>query len=167
MTTAIILGAAVWPGGTPSPTLRRRVLHGVALFKAGQVSQLICSGGLGLHPPSEAEVMRQICLSEGLPEEAILLEDRSRTTLENLTNAKDLLAAPGTTKIVIVTDSYHKWRALMVARHLGLLARASCPRQRGTAWHRVLKAWLRELPALAYYCWRLRRLHKKQSGKGS
>ena len=157
MTTAIILGAAVWPGGKPSPTLRRRVLHGVALFKSGQVSQLICSGGLGQHPPSEAEVMRQICLSEGVPEEAILLEDRSRTTLENLTLAMDLLAAPDTSRVLVVTDSYHKWRALMVARHLGLAARISCPRQSGTSWHRVLKSWLREIPALAYYAWRLKR----------
>lgn len=164
MNTAIILGAAVWPGGKPSPTLRRRVLHGVTLFKAGHVSQLICSGGLGRHPPSEAEVMRQICLSEGVPEAAILLENRSRTTLENLSNAKDLLTAPGTTKVVIVTDSYHRWRALMVARHLGLMARASCPRQSGTAWHRVLKSWLRELPALIWYWWRLKARGKGPSG---
>lgn len=161
MTIAIILGAAVWPGGEASPTLRRRTLHGVALFKTGRVSQLICSGGLGKHPPSEAAVMREICLAEGLPTDAILLEDRSHSTLENLTNAKALIEDPETADIVIVTDHYHKWRALLTARHLGFRIRASCPSTTGTTWHRVLKSWLREIPALAYYYWRLKRLKQR------
>ena len=106
--------------------------------------------------------MRRICLAEGVPEAAVLLEDRSQTTLENLSNARALLTKAE--EVVIVTDSYHKWRALLVARHLGLGARASCPRQSGTGWRRVLKSWLREVPALLYYWWQLRRRGKRPSG---
>lgn len=164
MTAAIILGAAVRPDGSASPTLRRRTLHAVALFESGQVSQLICSGGLGQYPPSEAAVMRDICLAEGLPQDAILLEDRSRNTLENLANAKPLLPDPKETEVLIVTDHYHKARALLTARHLGISARASCPALRGTAWHRVAKSWLREIPALIYYCWRFSPLSGRPTG---
>ncbi|MEP2716712.1 YdcF family protein, partial [Pseudophaeobacter sp.] len=129
MTVAVVLGAAVHPGGRASPTLRRRTLRAVDLLKTGQVSHVICSGGLGQNPPSEAEVMRQICAAEGVADDCILLEDQSHTTIENLANSRAILAALGNPDVVIVTDHYHKWRALLVARHLALQARASCPKQ--------------------------------------
>ncbi|WP_253279940.1 YdcF family protein [Phaeobacter sp. 11ANDIMAR09] len=159
-----MLGAAVWPGGQPSPTLRRRSLHAAKLFRRGRVSHVICCGGLGKHPPSEAEVMQKICREAGVPDSAILLEDQSRTTLENLANIRALLARLDQPSIVIVTDGYHKWRALMVARHFGFQAQASCPLQSGTSGLKVVKFWLREVPALIYYWWRLRRLGQKSSG---
>ncbi|WP_122077177.1 YdcF family protein [Pseudophaeobacter sp. EL27] len=157
MSVAVVLGAAVWPGGQPSPTLRRRSLHAAELFRQGRVSHVICCGGLGQHPPSEAEVMQQICREAGVPAGAILLEDKSHTTHENLANIQPLLAKLEQPFIVIVTDRYHKWRALLVARHLGFLAQASCPVQSGTSAFRVIKSWLREVPALIYYWWRFRR----------
>lgn len=157
MSVAVVLGAAVWPGGQPSPTLRRRVLHAVELFRQGRVSHVICCGGLGRFPPREAEVMRQICLEEGLPDAAVLMEDQSHTTIENFANIRPILAGLGQPDLLIVTDAYHKWRALITARHFGLSAQATCPAMAGTAGHRVLKSWLREIPALIYYLWRLRR----------
>ena len=59
---ALVLGAAVWPGGRPSPTLRRRALKAAALWHEGQVRAIIGCGGVGRHPPSEAEVIRALCL---------------------------------------------------------------------------------------------------------
>lgn len=108
--------------------------------------------------------MRQICREAGVPDSAILLEDQSRTTLENLANIRALLAKLDQPNIVIVTDRYHKWRALMVARHFGFQAQASCPPPSDTSRFRVLKSWLREAPALIYYWWRLRSLDKQTSG---
>lgn len=157
MTVAIILGAAVKPDGNASPTLRRRTLQAVKLFKSGAVTHVICCGGLGRFPPTEADVMRSICLAEGLPIAEILLEDQSHSTLENLANTLPLLAELGAPEVVIVTDTYHKWRAAMTAQHLGIKARVSCPPMTGTAKHKVLKSWLREIPGLIYYWWRLRR----------
>ncbi len=101
--------------------------------------------------------MQQICREAGVPAEAILLEDKSHTTHENLVNIYPLLARLEQSSIVIVTDRYHKWRALLVARHLGFQAQVSCPLQSGTSGVRVIKSWLREVPALIYYWWCIRR----------
>lgn len=158
MKAAVILGAAVNSDGTPSPTLRRRTMHAIALFKSGAVTHVICSGGLGRFPPTEASVMSRLCREEGLPDAAILLEDQSCSTLENLEKARPILVDLGISEIIIVTDHYHKWRAAMTARHLEITARVNCPAPTGTPKHKLLKSWLRELPGLAYYWWRLRRL---------
>ena len=63
MKTAMILGAAVWQTG-PSPTLMRRTMHGADLFHKKQVSHLVVCGGVGKHPPSEAQVMADILIAD-------------------------------------------------------------------------------------------------------
>lgn len=152
MTTAVILGAAVWADG-PSPTLLRRVRHGAALYHRGDVTRIVVCGGLGRHPPSEAEVMRDILRDAGVPEAVIVLEDQSTTTAENLRNARPLV---GDTAVVIVSDLYHLPRACLVARRLGMAVRGSAP-PRGDArvWPQV-KGALREIPAYLLYWVRFR-----------
>jgi uncharacterized SAM-binding protein YcdF (DUF218 family) len=152
---ALILGAAVWENG-PSPTLRRRTLHGAALYHAGQVAHLVPSGGLGKHPPCEGEAMRQLLLEAGVPDHAIHPETTSRNTLENIQLALPILERIGAERVVIVTDAPHLPRALLVARRLGLKARGSAPRG-GQKRSAQLRLALREVPAYAAYLWRLRR----------
>ncbi|WP_299929554.1 YdcF family protein [uncultured Pelagimonas sp.] len=148
---AIVLGAAVWPGGEPSPSLRRRAEHAAKLWQDGMVSAIIGSGGVGKHPPSEAQVIADICRAKGVPEACILQEDKATTTEENLRFSARLLAEHGAVSAVLVTDAYHAPRALLVARRLGMKATASCPKMTGTTWRRVIKAWMREIPALIWY----------------
>ena len=156
MKAALILGAAVWPDGAPSPTLRRRTLHAAALWRRGGVRFLIPCGGLGLHPPTEAEAMRALLLAEGVPSGAIHLEDRSRNTHENLLFALPILADLGATQAVIVTDATHAPRARLIARRLGLAATSSSPSLRGAHFPTTLRQSLREVPATALALWRLR-----------
>ncbi|HBQ35408.1 MAG TPA: YdcF family protein [Rhodobacteraceae bacterium] len=142
--TALVLGAAVWQGGLASPALKRRVLHAVGLFQNGQVAHIIGCGGVGRFGPSEAEVIKQICLQNGVPEMCISIEDNSTTTYENIKNALALVAGH---KVVIVTDKYHAPRAKMTARHLGLSAITSSPANSRPK----LKTHFRELSATAIY----------------
>ena len=157
MKAALILGAAVWPDGTPSPTLRRRTLHAAALWQRGEVQAIVPCGGLGHHPPSEAEAMRTLLLSEDVPPEAIRLEDRSRNTHENILFALPILAELGAREAVIVTDATHAPRARLIARGLGLPAASSSPPLRGGHLPTTLRQGLREIPATALALWRLRR----------
>ncbi len=154
MTTALILGAAVWADG-PSPTLRRRTLHAAALYHAGTVNHLIPCGGIGRHPPSEAVAMTALLVAQGIPPRAITPEDRSTTTFENIQLALPLLQTPD---VIIVTDAYHGPRALMTARALGLTARISAPPIRGSNPVTQIRGGLREIPALLLYRYRLGRL---------
>lgn len=147
--TAIVLGAAVWPGATPSPALRRRAEVAAQLYCDGLVKVIITTGGVGDHPPSEAAVTARVLTELGVPESAIRCEDRSHSTMENLVHSRAFLAdgAP----VVIVTDRWHLPRAKLVARRLGLVATGAAPSLRGSHPGRITRAVLRELPALLWY----------------
>lgn len=94
-----------------------------------------------------------ICAATGVPKTALLLDETSKTTLQNIENAASLLATKGCSSIVIVTDYYHLPRAVMTSRILGLRATGSYPRHnlRQTSARRQLKSLLRESIALPYY----------------
>ena len=139
---AVVLGAAVWEGGRPSPTLERRVHHAIGLYKSGSVDAILVCGGLGRHAPSEAQVMAQMCRAAAIPDHAILLEDRSISTRENLRNAATILNAVGAAGVVIVTDPYHALRARIIAGQVGLTASTSAP----PASQVGPKQWLRNIP---------------------
>lgn len=154
---ALVLGAAVWPGGVPSPTLRRRAEHAAALFLSGEVTQIITTGGLGKHAPTEASVAAEVCRAAGVPPDAIRCEERSTTTLENIRFACGLFPDIKDLPLVIVTDRYHAPRARLVGRHLGLDVRSTSPRGQGTPLHRRMRSGLREAPAYLWYMIKLRR----------
>jgi uncharacterized SAM-binding protein YcdF (DUF218 family) len=121
----IVLGSAVWPNERPSPSLNARTQHAIALYRAGYAPYLILCGGVGGNPPSEAEVMRRIATRAGVPADALLLEDQSHSTEENLANAKKLMDARGWHSAVVVSDPFHLYRAETIARDLGIEAYGS------------------------------------------
>ncbi|MBE9637782.1 YdcF family protein [Salipiger mangrovisoli] len=156
---ALVLGAAVWSGGRASPTLRRRALHAAALWQAGEVSVILASGGVGRHGPSEAAVIAALCRKAGVPEVALVLEDRSTSTEENLRLSLPLLRRIGAGEVVVVTDGFHAPRARLAARRLGFVqavgpVQSDSPRV-PLSLNRV-KAGLREVPAYLWYALRLR-----------
>ncbi|MEW5717023.1 MAG: YdcF family protein [Chloroflexota bacterium] len=121
----IVLGSAVWANERPSPSLLARTQHAIALYQAGYAAHLILCGGVGGNPPSEAEVMRRIAVSAGVPADALVLEDQSHSTEESLANAKKLMDARGWRSAVIVSDPFHLYRAEIIARDLGIEAYGS------------------------------------------
>ncbi len=121
----IVLGSAVWPGERPSPSLAARTQHALALYHAGYATHLILCGGIGVNPPSEAEVMRRMAIGAGVPASALVLEDQSHSTEENLANAKRLMEARGWHRAIIVSDPFHLLRAEIIARDLGIEAYGS------------------------------------------
>ena len=157
MAIGIILGAAVWRAG-PSPTLRRRTLHASTLYQSGQITSLVLCGGVGQHPPSEAAAMRDILLGAGVPIDAMVLEDQSTTTGENIRFARDLIHETDVAiiEVVIITDWYHAPRAKLIARRAGLHATSSSPSLHGAKFWPQTKSALREIPAYIAYAIRLK-----------
>jgi uncharacterized SAM-binding protein YcdF (DUF218 family) len=153
---AVVLGAAVWTQGRPSPALLRRTLHAVALAQRGSVHHLLLTGGVGRHPPSEASVMRQIAERAGVEAARLVLEESATTTLESARECARIIAARGWTRVVVVTDGYHLARALLAFRHFGVAAHGSPPPEHGdTATWQWLLLHLRELVAIPWYLVRL------------
>lgn len=124
---ALVFGAAVRSsydqkghviGVTAGPGIRRRVETAVALYRQAQVKFLVFSGGYGNYRhDSEAEVMAAYAQELGLPRASFQLEERSRSTLENIRYSHPLLS--GCRSTVAVSDRYHLRRIQLLAHKLG------------------------------------------------
>jgi uncharacterized SAM-binding protein YcdF (DUF218 family) len=150
---AVVLGTQVLAGGRASRTLEARVRHAAGLYKQGKVSLVVPTGGIGEHPPSEAEVMARILWEEGVPGDAVLLEDRALTTWDSAWLLAGMTDKLGIRSVVVVTDPLHCVRTVAAFRKAGLMAWAepvySSPMWRGK-WLRRGQL-VREIGALAWY----------------
>jgi uncharacterized SAM-binding protein YcdF (DUF218 family) len=143
---AIVLGAAT-KGDRPSPVFEERIKHGIILFKSGRVRSIIFTGGAGTDQDvPESIVAKNYALARGIPEQAILIETTSRTTMQNLTEAKRVITGSGLRTAIIVTDPLHIKRALKMADGLGMVAAGSpTPTTRYKSWRSKLPFLLREI----------------------
>jgi uncharacterized SAM-binding protein YcdF (DUF218 family) len=147
----IVPGTRVLANGLPSLTLRERVAHAVSLHKRGLAPFIICTGGVGVYPPSEGEAGARLAVKLGVPASQVLVEGRSKTTRQNLEGAARICRAQGWKKAIIVSQSFHLPRCAREARRVGLEAfTAPVP---GAAidrdWSKRLKWTLREVGGLA------------------
>ena len=116
----VVLGAAVWEHGMPSPALRRRMLHAVELFHSGISDILLVTGGVGKYPPSEAEVMRRLAAEHGVVKEKIIMEEAAKSTLESAIFCSDIIKKNGWSTALIVTDKFHLFRSILLFRQFGI-----------------------------------------------
>jgi uncharacterized SAM-binding protein YcdF (DUF218 family) len=117
----VILGAGLNRDDRPGPALIRRAAQGAALWEDGTASHIICSGGFGLNRSrSEADACAELLRSEGVPDSAILLEDRSRSTEENALYTREMMQANGWQSAVLVSDGYHLLRAHWLFNNAGI-----------------------------------------------
>ncbi len=128
----VVLGAAQYRG-RPSPVLRARLDHAIALYGRGIAPRLVFTGGSATgDTASEAAVSRLYALQAGVPDTAILLENEGRTTAESLEEVARLLRARRLERVVVVSDPFHVLRAARLAERAGLEAYASPTRTDGT-----------------------------------
>ena len=142
---AVVLGAAAYESG-PSPVYRERLNHGLWLWQQGCVEKLILTGGVAEgNSRSDAAIGAEYLRAQGVPAEAILLEEASTITEENLRGAAALMEAEGLETALIVSDPLHMRRAMLQARDLGLRAYSSpTPTTLYTGFWKKLKFLARE-----------------------
>ena len=148
----VVLGAAVWPGGQPSPALQRRILHAVDLWQRGYAAHLLVTGGVGKYPHAEAAVMQRLAVAHGIPSRHILCEDQATSTFASALRCCDILRQHGWSRVLVVTDRYHLPRALFAFWSCGLRAAGSAAP--GKPARRLWRRWycyLREGLALPWY----------------
>lgn len=123
----VLLGGGVRgvPADWPYPDLNAaadRVWHAPRLYHADKAPLIIVSGGgKEWHGErgSEAEAMRELLLAFGVPDGAIRLEDRSRSTRENALYTAPLV---GERPVLLVTSAQHMPRSLATFRAVGINA---------------------------------------------
>jgi uncharacterized SAM-binding protein YcdF (DUF218 family) len=149
----IVLGAAIW-GERPSPSLRERLDQALQLYRDGYVRYLLVTGGLGEGKTvTEAEVMQAYLLEQGVPEEAILLEDKATSTYENLLYSQEVMETYDLQTALLISHDFHLARAIDIAEDLELQASPIGTKSRvlSESYYKV-----REVLALAH--WQVARL---------
>lgn len=116
----IVLGAQ-WKVSGPGYVLRKRLDKAIEYLQANPGTQVIVSGGQGPNEPiSEAEGMRGYLMEAGIAQGRIRSEDQSSSTYENLAFSSELLDKE-LDRVVLVTNNFHMFRALGIARKQGYL----------------------------------------------
>lgn len=115
----LVLGASVHGDGTPSPMLQDRLNTAISLYQSDVSSRLLMSGDHSDLYYDEVNAMKSYAIAAGVPSSHIFMDHAGLSTYESLYRAKYLF---GVEKIVIVTQSYHLYRALYLADALGLEA---------------------------------------------
>lgn len=136
----IVMGAAQYQG-RPSPVLRSRLDHAVALWQRGLAKRMVLTGGFGTGDTlSEAGVSRHYVMSRGVPDTAILVESAGRTSSQSMRAAIDLLHAQRLQTAIVVSDPFHMLRLEIIGRRYGIepLTSPALPSRAGS---RIWSQW--------------------------
>lgn len=113
----LVLGALVYEDGQPSGILEDRLITAIAAYESGASDRLLMSGDHGRADYDEVDAMKAYAVENGVPSGAVFMDHAGFSTYESLYRARDVFQAH---RVLIVTQEYHLYRALYVAKALGL-----------------------------------------------
>lgn len=113
----IVLGCQVRADGSLSDMLHDRLARGVEVYQAGAASKLLMSGDHGRTNYDEVGAMKRFAINNGISSENVFMDHAGFSTYETMYRAKEIFQAK---KVVIVTQEYHLYRALYIAKQLGM-----------------------------------------------
>jgi vancomycin permeability regulator SanA len=113
----LIFGCGVWDDGTPTPMLSDRLKTGIEIYNAGGGDRLLMSGDHGRADYDEVNAMKKFAVDRGIESEAVFMDHAGFSTYESVYRAKEVFKVK---KVILVTQEYHLYRALYVAKALGL-----------------------------------------------
>lgn len=118
----IVLGAGI-QGERVTRPLSHRLDAAIVYWNENPDAVIVVTGGLGNRATiTEAEAMSRYLIARGVPPSQILLEELSTSTYENLMFAKEILEETfdGDFRVVVISNDFHIFRAIRIARQLGL-----------------------------------------------
>ena len=114
----VILGAGV-RGNNPSPMLEDRLITGIDLYNKGISNKIIVSGDHGKKYYDEVNVMKNYLQENGIKSENIFMDHAGFSTYDSIYRTKEIFKVK---KIIIVTQEYHLYRSLYLAKKLDIEA---------------------------------------------
>lgn len=144
--TVIVLGCQI-KGERPSKMLRQRLDKAYAYLKENPDAVAIMSGGQGPDEVMpEAEAMFNYLVAKGVDPHRLYVEPDSHNTEQNMEYSAEIIKKEGLdTNVVVITQSFHQYRASLYAKEAGLNAYAlNCKTNPGT----LPTYWLREMFAI-------------------
>lgn len=152
-----VFGAAEYDG-RPSPVLRARLDHGLALYQQKLAPLIITLGGgaaSDLH--SEGGVGRDYLMAHGVPDSAIIAETESRDTEQSARRLAVIASKNHLTTIVVVSDGTHLFRVHALCESMGMHVFTS-PRPEVRPLPLSIRFNRNMHEVLSYTYWRMKRL---------
>lgn len=118
----VVLGAAQY-NGKPSPVLRARLDHALALYREGLSPTVVVTGGIGEGDRvSEATVGRAYIVAHDVADSAVVVRPDGRSTQASIRSVADWARDHGVRRVLLVSDPFHMLRLRLEARLAGLEA---------------------------------------------
>ena len=112
----IVLGAQMRDWG-PSVVYKARLDSAIEYLNDNPDTKVIVTGGQGANESaSEGEGGKTYLLEQGIAEDRIIVESESLDTNQNISNALNLVEVTADMKIGIVTNNFHVFRGVMIAK---------------------------------------------------
>ena len=134
-----------------------RANSAIDLYEKAWANKIIFSGATAdPNTKSNAETMKELALSQGVPEKDILLDETSSTTIENARNVAEIIKKNDWNNIILTTSSYHLRRSKVVFEATGNNIRTSINEEGpwGKLWWTTPHGWslaLHELGGLLVF----------------
>lgn len=119
---AVVLGAAVWSGNIPSPTLSSRVDKALELLNSGFVGKIVLTGGKAPGELPESEVAYEYARSKGVDTSKVITENLTSSTTDQIKWIKNNLLTEEnpSANIILISDAYHLPRAIEISKFMNL-----------------------------------------------
>lgn len=116
--TAVVLGAAVWTGNIPSPTLSSRVDKALELLEQGFVGKIVLTGGKAPGELPESEVAYEYARVKGVDTSKVSIENLTSSTADQVKWIKNNLLTDidSAGDIILISDAYHLPRAIEISK---------------------------------------------------
>ena len=115
----LVLGCGLRSDGYPSQMLRDRLDVAIDAYKSGIAPKLLMSGDHASEDYDEVNAMKDYAIARGVPSEDIFMDHAGFSTYESMYRAKAVFQCE---KVVVVTQTYHLYRALYNAQAMGMQA---------------------------------------------
>ncbi|MBR3874883.1 MAG: YdcF family protein [Clostridia bacterium] len=115
----LVLGCGIRSDGKPSHMLQDRLDVAIAAYLKGLAPKLLMSGDHGREHYDEVNAMKDYAISKGVPSEDIFMDHAGFSTYESMHRARDIFQCD---RIIVVTQTYHLYRAIHNARAFGMEA---------------------------------------------
>ncbi len=113
----LVLGCGIIDYDTPTSVLADRLDAGIELYNQGVAPKLLLTGDNGTQGHNEIHVMLNYCIGEGVPPEDIFCDHAGFSTAESMIRARNIF---GVERAIVVTQTYHEYRALFLGQELGI-----------------------------------------------
>lgn len=114
----LVLGAGI-KKNNPSPMLEDRLKTAIELYERGIAPKILVSGDHENYNYDEVNVMKNYLIENGIPSSDIFMDHAGLSTYDSIYRAKKIFKS---NKIIIVTQKYHIYRSIYIAKSLNIKA---------------------------------------------